>query len=106
MRLIFPLFLSVIPAFGQSDPLFGFEPNTGQFPPAVTFVRRTSSNLLYFTRDSAVLRNNIRIQIAGVDPKIVAEGDSPSATVYNFYQGNIPAAWRNIPRSPLAFGFS
>jgi len=52
MRHLLALLLSVIPAFSQTDPLFGFEPNTGQFPPAVSFVRWTPFNFLYFTRDA------------------------------------------------------
>lgn len=75
-------------------PLFGFEPNIGQFPPAVRFVRRTPLDFLYLTRDAVVLKNGVRIQIAGLDPNVVPEGDSPTSTVYNFYQGNKSSAWR------------
>ncbi len=97
MRLIllFSLFLS--PALNQTAPLFGFEPNLGQFPPNVLFMRRSAGNSrtpLYLTRDTMVLNNGVRMQIAGVDPKAVPTGDSPSGTIYNYYQGSNPSNWR------------
>lgn len=98
MRFLFVFLFFVVPAFSQSDPLFGFEPNIGQFPPAVRFARRATGNFFYFTRDSLVFWNRVRIQIADVDPKIVPEGDSPSPTVYNFYQGSNPSSWRTKVR--------
>lgn len=98
MRFLFVFLLAIVPAFTQSDPLFGFEPNIGQFPPAVRFARRAAGNVYYFTRDSVVLRNRIRIQIADLDLKVIPEGDSPSPTVYNFYQGKNPSGWRTNVR--------
>jgi uncharacterized protein (TIGR03437 family) len=74
-------------AFAQSQPLFGFLPNLGQFPPAVRFVRYSSNNFFYLTRDTFVLHNGIRVQIAGIDPNADLLGDSPGTAVYNFYQG-------------------
>ena len=101
MRFLFGFLCLTLSAFGQVvplNPLFGFEPNLGQFPPAVRFVRRTPYNFLYLTRDSVVLRNGIRLQIDGVGSNVVPEGDSPTSTVYNFYQGNNSSAWRTNVR--------
>lgn len=92
MRIL--LALSILPAaFGQAPALFSFVPNTGQFPAAVRFVRYSSDNLFYLTRDSFVLQNGVRVQIAGIDPNAEPAGDSPDTTVYNFYQGNDPSRW-------------
>jgi hypothetical protein len=93
MRFLFLFSVFVFSAIGQISP-FGFEPNLGQYPPNVRFVRRGSSNFFYFTRDAMVLQNRIRLQIADVDPNVSPAGDSPTSTVYNFYQGNTPSKWR------------
>jgi uncharacterized protein (TIGR03437 family) len=98
LRFLFVFVLCIVPALSQTDSLFVFEPNIGQFPAAVRFVRRSPFNFFYFTRDAVVLRNRVRIQIADLDPKIVPEGDSPTTTVYNLYQGSNPSAWRTNVR--------
>lgn len=46
-----------------------------------------------------VLFNGVRLQIADVDPKVVPEGDSPYATVFNYYQGHNPSNWRTNVRT-------
>lgn len=95
MRLFFVFAVFLSTARGQSPEVFGLEQNVGQFPPNVLFVHRSSSNLFYLTRDTMVLPNGVRMQIADVDPMVVPEGGSPSTTVYNYYQGNIPSGWRS-----------
>jgi len=82
-------------ALGQAStpPLFGFMPNSGQFPPAIRFVRHAPNNFFYLTNDSFVLVNGIRVQIAGIAPNVQPVGDSPTSTVYNFYRGNQPSQW-------------
>ena len=97
MRLILLYSLFLSPALSQTPPLFGFEPNLGQFPPNVLFMRRSAGNSrtpIYLTRDAMVLSNGMRMQIAGVDPKAVPTGDSPSGTIYNYYQGSNASNWR------------
>jgi uncharacterized protein (TIGR03437 family) len=92
MRFLFTLcFLPA--AFAQTQQLFGFLPNQGQFPSAVRFVRYSSNNFFYLTRDSFVVQNGIRVQIAGIDPKADLIGDSPGTAVYNFYEGRDPSRW-------------
>lgn len=95
MRLALPcaLLCGALPiANGQE--LFEFQPNSGQFPQAVRFVRHsTDGNFFYLTRDAFVLRNGVRIQIAGIDPKAEPVGENPTAPIYNFYQGNSPFRW-------------
>jgi len=86
MRFLFTLFCFLPAAFAQTLSLFGFLPNQGQFPPAVRFVRY-SSNFFYLTRDSFVLPNGIRVQIADIDPNAGLIGGSPGNAIYNFYQG-------------------
>jgi uncharacterized protein (TIGR03437 family) len=98
VRLLVLVAILLSPAFGQDATQFGFEPNLGQFPPAVRFVRRASNNFFYFTRDAVVLQNRVRIQIADVDPNVIPEGDSPLPTVYNFYKGSNPSNWRTNVR--------
>ena len=92
------LLLAICPALAQTGPLFGFEPNTGQFPPAVLFARRSSDRMVYLTRDAIVLPSRIRIQIAGVDPSVTPVGDAPLATVYNFLPGDDPSRLRTNVR--------
>jgi hypothetical protein len=94
IRLLFVLSVLLSSAFSQTPQIFGFEQNAGQFPPKVLFVHRSSSNLFYVTRDAMVLSNGVRLQLSDVDPNAVAIGDSPSATIYNFYQGRNPSNWR------------
>jgi hypothetical protein len=117
-------------AFSQGPELFGFFPNSGQFPPAITFVRYGGLNdFLYLTRDSFVLSNGVRIQIAGISASAQPAGGVTSSTIYNFYEGNnamtnvhafstvtlgnvypgINASWSDthpttVP-SPLGFGY-
>lgn len=82
-------------------PLFAFEANEGQFPSAVHFVRRTTASpgsQVHIARDTMVLGNNIRIQIADVPPNVVPKGESPTAATYNFYLGNNPSSWRTNAR--------
>ncbi len=80
-------------ALGQGlSGLFGFLPNSGQFPAAIRFVRY-STNFSYLTRDSFVLFNGVRIQIAGIDPNAQPVGGSPTTTLYNFYQGKDASQW-------------
>ena len=94
MRFILSAFLFLPAAFGQNSSLFGFQPNSGQFPPAVRFVRyATGSNFFYLTQDSFVLQDGVRIQIGGMNSQSEPIGDSPTATVYNFYRGNSPSQW-------------
>jgi uncharacterized protein (TIGR03437 family) len=81
-------------AFGQGPPpLFGFLRNSGQFPPAIRFIRHDYNSFLYVTSDSLVLFNGIRVQIAAIAPDAQPVGDSPTTTVYNFYQGNHSSQW-------------
>ncbi|HLK63528.1 MAG TPA: hypothetical protein VKU19_08810 [Bryobacteraceae bacterium] len=56
-------------------------------------MRYSSDNLFYVTRDSFVLQNGVRVQIAGIDPNAEPTGDSPGTTVYNFYEGNDSSRW-------------
>ena len=56
LRLFFLALACGVRAFSQGPALFGFLPNTGQFPPAVRFVRHSSyGNFFYLTRDALVL---------------------------------------------------
>ncbi len=73
--------------------MFGFLPNSGQFPPAVRFVRYANDNFSYLTRDSFVLATGVRIQLANIDPNAQPAGDSPTTTIYNFYQTNDTSQW-------------
>ena len=98
MRLLLLFFSFVYFGFSQGAQVFGLEQNIGQFPPNVLFARRSSNNLFYVTRDAVVLRTGVRMQIAGLDPKVVPVGDSPSSTVYNYHQGRNPSAWRTTFR--------
>ncbi|HUS05187.1 MAG TPA: hypothetical protein VMZ52_02755, partial [Bryobacteraceae bacterium] len=98
MRSLLLFLCILVPAFTQSVSPFGFEPNLGQFPPTVRFVRRSSGNPIYVTRDALVLPNRIRLQIAGVDPDVVPMGDSAPSTAYNFYEGSNPSNWRTNVR--------
>ena len=72
MRLFFALTVFSTLALGQASTptLFGFMPNSGQFPPAIRFVRHASNNFFYLTNDSFVLFNGIRVQIAGISPNV------------------------------------
>ncbi len=74
-------------------PLFGFLPNSGQFPAAVRFVRYSGFNFMYLTPDSFVLFNGVRVQIAGVAATATEAGVSPTTAAYNFYQGNDATKW-------------
>src|SRR5579862_362770 len=94
MRLIlsFCAFCSI--TFGQGQPpLFGFLPNSGQFPPAVRFVRYSVNNFNYVTRDSFVLFNGVRIQLVNIDPNAQPVGDSPATAIYNFYETKDTSQW-------------
>jgi uncharacterized protein (TIGR03437 family) len=98
MRLAFAFCAFSSLALGQGLPaLFGFLPNSGQFPPAIRFVRYSSTsvltNFLYVTRDSFVLSNGVRMQVAGIDPNAQPVGGSPTTTLYNFYQGKDSSQW-------------
>jgi uncharacterized protein (TIGR03437 family) len=94
MRLAFAICAFSSFALAQGPPsLFGFLPNSGQFPPAVRFVRYASNNFVYLTSDSFVLQNLVRIQIAGIAANIQPVGVSPMATIFNFYEGNNSSQW-------------
>ena len=99
MRFIILLTLCLPLSYGQAPsrlPLFGgFQPNAGQFPPAVRFVRPSQDNFnfFYLTRDAFCLFNGVRVQIAGIDAKAEPVGESPTAAVYNFYRGHDPSTW-------------
>jgi len=94
MRLAFAICAYSSLAFSQGPPsLFGFLPNSGQFPPAIRFVRYASNNFVYLTSDSFVLLNLVRIQIAGIAPNVQPVGVSPATTVFNFYEGNNSSQW-------------
>lgn len=104
MRWLFSSLLFCGTIFAQSaaqiaPPLYGFLPNTGQFPPAVRFFHYAVDNYFYLTRDSFVLSNRVRVQLAGVSSTVKPVGVSPSAPVYNIYQGNDSSKW--IVNSPL-----
>jgi len=76
--------------------LFGFSPNSGLFPPAIRFVRYAGGPLgsfLYLTRDSFVLNDGVRIQIAGINPNAQPVGTSPTTTLYNIYEGSTASQW-------------
>jgi uncharacterized protein (TIGR03437 family) len=93
-RFFIGFFLFLTSTIAQAQPLFGFLPNSGQFPAAVRFVRySTTPNFFYLTRDSFVLSNNVRVQLAGINANSQPVGVSPTTTVYNFYQGNDPSKW-------------
>jgi len=99
LLLLFAVFLST--ALSQSASLFEFEPNLGQYPANVRFLRRasgTTGSQIYLTRDAMVLRNGVRLQITDVDPAAVMEGVSSSSTIYNYYVGSNPANWRTNVR--------
>jgi hypothetical protein len=91
-------FLASVPAMPQAAGLFGFEPNIGQFPPAVRFARRSSDRTMYIVRDAIVLPLGVRIQIGGIDTNADPEGDTPTATRYNFFQGSDSSRWRTNVR--------
>ena len=96
MRFLILLTLCLPLSYGQAPsrlPLFGFQPNTGQFPPAVRFVRPSQDHFFYLTRDTFVLFNGIGVQIAGIDAKADPVGESLTAAVYNFYQGHDTSTW-------------
>jgi uncharacterized protein (TIGR03437 family) len=94
MRFFIGLFFLLTSAAGQNQPLFGFLPNTGQFPPSVRFVRySTTESFFYLTGNSFVLSNHVRVQLAGINPNSQPVGVSPTATIYNFYPGNDPSKW-------------
>jgi hypothetical protein len=98
LRLLFSAAVILSLASAQDSNLFRFEPNSGHFPSTVHFVRRSDSNFVYITRDSVVLRNQVRIEIAGLDPSTRPQGDTPSAAKFNFYQGRDASSWRvNAP---------
>src|SRR5579872_2174067 len=81
-------------ALGQGPPpIFGFLPNSGQFPPAIRFFRHGYNNFLYITSDSLVLSNGVRVQVAAIAPVAQPVGDSPGAAIYNFYQGSRSSQW-------------
>jgi uncharacterized protein (TIGR03437 family) len=94
LRSVFSFLLLLSLASAQDPRLFPFEPNSGQYPSAVHFIRRSADNFVYLTRDAVVLRNQVRIQIASLDPNARPQGDTPSAGIFNLYQGQIPATWR------------
>ncbi len=48
---------------------------------------------MYLTKDSFVLFNGVRVQIAGVAATATEAGVSPTTGVYNFYQGNDATKW-------------
>ncbi len=93
MRLTIGLFAFVSVGLCQGPQLFGFLPNSGQFPPAVQFIRPSTTNTFYLTRDTFVLFNGVRIQVGGANPNARLAGDSPLSTSYNFYQGQNSAQW-------------
>jgi uncharacterized protein (TIGR03437 family) len=94
MRLAFAICACSSLAFGQIPPsLFGFLPNSGQFPPAIHFVRYAYNNFVYLTSDSFVLLNLVRIQIVGIASNIQPVGVSPTTTVFNFYEGSNSSQW-------------
>jgi uncharacterized protein (TIGR03437 family) len=94
MRQFFGLWMVLFPiAFGQGQNLFGFLPNTGQFPAPVTFFHYAYDNYFYLTRDSFVLFNGVRIQLAGIGANVQPVGASPLPAIYNFYQGKNTAQW-------------
>src|SRR5262245_14931144 len=94
MRFAF-LFLTS-PLFAQLGPvLLGFEPNVGQYPPKVLFVRTNQDNRMYLTRDTVVNRFGVRIQMVDIDPAASPVPDTVSAGQFNFYQGKDSSAWRN-----------
>ncbi len=94
MRFVFAFWALSSLAFSQSEaPLFGFLPNSGQFPPAVLFFRYASNNFNYLTRDSFVLKNGVRVQLVNINPNAQPTGESPATTIYNFYQSKNASQW-------------
>lgn len=80
-------------AQSQSLSFDGFLPNPGQFPPAIRFVHYSTNNFFYLTRDSFVLSNGVRIQIAGLNASAQPAGVSPTSTLFNSYPGQDPVNW-------------
>lgn len=85
-------------AWGQAVLFDGFLPNDGQFPPAVQFFHLSRFDPYYLTRDSFVLTNQVRIQIADIDAQTTQVGESPSPVLFNRYLGNAPARWQTGAR--------
>jgi uncharacterized protein (TIGR03437 family) len=85
-------------AFAQGSP-FGFVPNSGIFPPAIRFVRYSTFNFFYITRDSFVLYNGARVQIANINTNAQPVGGSPTGTLYNSYVGKTASQW--ITNAPM-----
>jgi uncharacterized protein (TIGR03437 family) len=95
MRFTLAIFAFSTIAFAQAFSPFGFLPNSGQFPAAVKFVHYgiEGDNFLYLTRDSFVLDNGIRIQLANISPSAQPQAGTPLPVIYNYYEGNNPARW-------------
>ncbi len=94
MRFLVGFLLLLPAAIGQNQTLFGFLPNSGQFPPSVRFVRySTTSSFFYLTGDSFVFSNDVRVQLMGINANSQPLGVSPTATIYNLYQGDNPSQW-------------
>jgi hypothetical protein len=92
------LFALLAPSLsGQSS--LGFEQNTGDYPPAVRFIRRSIANYYYVTRDSVVFNNGVRVQLSPVDPPTAPTGDTPSSLVLNMYRGPDASTW--LTNAPL-----
>lgn len=92
MRLSLGVCLFVPAAFGQS--LFGFLPNSGQFPPAVRYVRYSQyTGYSYLTHDTFVLSSGERVQVLGMDENAPMTPVSPLPATYNVYVGSDPAKW-------------
>jgi YD repeat-containing protein len=93
-----------------------FEPNQGQFDPAVQFIARGQNYTLYLTPDKAGLdlafndlsdpknkttessRNALFLDIIGANPNSIPQADTRLGSVTNYFVGNNPANWRtDIP---------
>src|ERR1700722_14589461 len=95
MRFTVAMFAFSSLALAQEPSLFGFLPNSGQFPSAIKFVHYgiAGNKLYYLTRDSFVLPNGVRIQMANISPNAEPQAGTALPVVYNYYLGNNPSQW-------------
>lgn len=98
MRISLPFFLLIASCAQAQLVPFGFEPNDGQYPAEVKFFRRQESQAQTITRDSMVLINGIRIQIADVPQGNTQSGVLPRTTIYNNYASANPSQWKQGSR--------